>query len=92
MQNVRVAFGAVVLSILNPTDKLVGYFTEIRSFEDVQSDESIRVLIGSTSPPNGTVYKNRKKFVIPSLFPDVLQILFHYLPLSYVSNLYVVNA
>ena len=38
-------------------------------------------------PKNGTVYKNRKKFPIPSLFPDVLQILFHCLPLSYVSSL-----
>ena len=35
---------------LKLTDKLVGYFTEIRSFGDVLSDESIRVLIGSTFP------------------------------------------
>ena len=31
----------------------------------------------ATHPPNSTVYKNRKKFVIPSLFPNVLQILFY---------------
>lgn len=39
------------------------------------------------APKNGTAYKSKKKFVIPLLFPDVLQILFHCLPLSYVSNL-----
>ena len=38
-------------------------------------------------PKNDTVYKNRKKFPISPLFPDVLQILFHCLPLSYVSSL-----
>lgn len=36
--------------VFNPTDKLVSYFTELRPFEGVLPDESVRVLISITFP------------------------------------------
>jgi len=79
------AFLTIVLFVFNPVDKFVGYSTEIRSFRDVLPNESL-VFSCLHASKNGTAYKSRKKFVIPLLFPDVLQILFHYQSLLYVSN------
>ena len=75
MWDIRVAFLAIVLFVFNPVDKLVGYSTEIRSFRNVFPIES-SMPPWLHAPKNGTAYKSKKKFVIPLLFPDVLQILF----------------
>ena len=37
-------------NVLNPGNKLIGYFTEFRSFGDVLPNETIHILIGSTFP------------------------------------------
>ena len=39
---------SIVQLILNSENKLIGYSTEVRTFEDVLSDGIVRILIGFT--------------------------------------------
>ena len=41
---------SIVQLILNLENKLIGYSTEVRTFEDVLSDEIVHVLIGFMFP------------------------------------------